>query len=83
MTIKAANGWEFEVQPIQDNSEMEVPFRLVRANGRPPYNGQAFRLFRNKPNPEMCFPVPEKGFASKAIAKLWFRVTEQGVRPVQ
>jgi len=82
MTIQAANGWEFEVQPIQENSEMEVPFRLVRSNGKAPCKGQAFRLFRNKPNPKMCFLVPEKGFASKATLKLWFKVTEQGVQPV-
>jgi len=49
--ITATHGCEFEAQPVQDyDPEIEAPFRLVRANGRPPFRGRACRLFQNKPN---------------------------------
>ena len=77
--ITARNGWEFEVQGLTEGFEKEeAPFRLVRTNGRPPFRGRAYRLLRNKPQPELCFPIPEGSFMAERPLNIWFKINPQG-----
>lgn len=82
------NGWMFTVQPLvtgQFDPELEAPFRLVRANGKGQHREKAYRLMRNRRNPQLCFLIAEDNpFSSMSSLNIWFQVDDQGlVTPVQ
>lgn len=74
------NGWSFEVQSVQiSDAEIEVPFRLIRTNGKGRHQGKAYRLVRNRVRPECCFLIAEENpLASMDSLDLWFRLGADG-----
>lgn len=77
--ITTRNGWQFEAQPFTpEHPDIEAPFKLVRINGRAPFKGRVYRLWRNSKNPSFCFPVPEDKPVEHGIPELWFRISPDG-----
>jgi hypothetical protein len=77
--ITTRNGWQFEAQPFTpEHPDIEAPFKLVRINGRAPFKGRVYRLWRNSKNPSFCFPVPEDKPVEHGLPKLWFRISPDG-----
>ena len=74
--ITTRNGWQFEAQPFTpEHPDIEAPFKLVRINGRAPFKGRVYRLWRNSKNPSFCFPVPEDKRVEHGLPELWFRIS--------
>ena len=77
--ITTRNGWQFEAQPFTpEHPDIEAPFKLVRINGRAPFKGRVYRLWRNSKNPSSCFPVPEDKPVEHGLPELWFRISPDG-----
>ena len=77
--ITTRNGWQFEAQPFTpEHPDFEAPFKLVRINGRAPFKGRVYRLWRNSKNPSFCFPVPEDKPVEHGLPELWFRISPDG-----
>jgi len=77
--ITTRNGWQFEAQPFTaEHPDIEAPFKLVRINGRAPFKGRVYRLWRNSKNPSFCFPVPEDKPVEHGLPELWFRISPDG-----
>ena len=77
--ITTSNGWQFEAQPFTpEHPDIEAPFKLVRINGRAPFKGRVYRLWRNSKNPSFCFPGPEDKPVEHGLPELWFRISPDG-----
>lgn len=77
--ITARNDWQFEVQPFTpEHPDIEAPFKLIRINGRSPFKGRVYRLWRNSKNPALCFPVPEDKPVEHGLPELWFKIAADG-----